>query len=61
MAQDPIYIKPSHRGLFTEQALKHHEGVQAFAHHIIADPGDYSTKERERAEFAANAAKWHHG
>lgn len=57
---DPIHIKESRRGTFTEAALKHHEGVQEFASHILADPGKYSKSMDKKAEFAHNAAEWHH-
>lgn len=57
---DPIHIKESREGTFTEAALKHHEGVQEFAHHIVANPGDYSDSLRKKAQFAVNSEKWHH-
>lgn len=58
--QDPIHIRESRRGTFTAAALRHHEGVQAFASHILAHPGDYSEAMDKKAEFAHNAAEWHH-
>lgn len=54
------HIKESRVGTFTEQATKHHEGVQEFAHHILANPGDYSKHEREKAQFAVNSTRWKH-
>lgn len=62
MADDytPPHIKESRRGTFTAAALKHHEGVQAFAHHVVADPGDYSKAMDKKAQFAANASRWKH-
>lgn len=60
MANDPIHIKKSRIGTFTDAAKKHHEGVQGFAHHVLANPGDYSKKEREKAQFAENASHWKH-
>lgn len=62
MADDytPPHIKESRAGTFTDAATKHHEGVQEFAHHIVANPGDYSERMRKKAQFAVNAAGWHH-
>lgn len=57
---DP-HIKASHRGEFTDAALKHHEGVQEFAHHVLANPGDYSSHLEEEARFAANAKAFNNG
>jgi len=57
---DPIHIRESRRGAFTAAALSHHEGVQEFAHHVIADPGDYSGHLRKEAQFAVNSREWHH-
>lgn len=56
--KDPIHIKESRVGSFTEAATKHHEGVQEFASHVLANPGDYSKKMREKAQFAHNAEHW---
>lgn len=56
---DPIHIKPSHRGEFTEAALKHHEGVQEFARHIVGDK-HASEHLKRQAQFALNAEHWHH-
>lgn len=56
-AEDPIHIKPSHVGEFTEAALKHHEGVQEFAHHIVGDK-NASEHLRKQAQFAINASHW---
>ena len=58
--KDPIHIKASHRGEFTAAALRHHEGVQEFAHHVIANPGDFSGHMEKMAEFAANSRKFNH-
>jgi hypothetical protein len=55
------HIKASHRGEFTEAALSHHEGVHEFASHILANPGDYSSKLRKQAQFAHNATEFGNG
>ena len=57
--QEPIHIAESRRGTFTAAALRHHEGVHEFAHHVISDPGDYSHAMLKKAEFAENIA--YHG
>jgi hypothetical protein len=69
MADDNDYIKNYHNphikesrvGTFTEAATKHHEGVQEFAHHVLANPGDYSEKMQKKAQFAVNASKFNNG
>lgn len=55
-----IHIKPENRGKFTASAKAHHMGVQAYASHVLADPHASATM-KKRANFARNAAKWHHG
>lgn len=55
------HIKKSRVGTFTAAATKHHEGVQEFAHHVIANPGDYSEAMRKKAQFAVNASKFNNG
>ena len=35
-------------------------GVQEFARHVLANKEDYSSTQVKRANFARNAAKWHH-
>lgn len=54
--QTPIRIRESRRGTFTAAATKHHEGVQAFASHVLAHPEDFSPKMEKKAEFAHNMA-----
>jgi hypothetical protein len=58
--KDPIHIKQSRAGTFTEAATKHHEGVQAFAATVLAHPGNYSPAMEKKANFAKNARSWHH-
>lgn len=53
-------LKESRTGTFTEAASKHHMGVQEFASHVLANPGDFSGKMRRKANFAKNASKWNH-
>lgn len=55
------HIKESRVGTFTEAATKHHEGVQAFASHVLAHKGDFSSKMVEKAQFAHNAAEFNNG
>jgi hypothetical protein len=55
-----IYIKPSKRGTFTAAASKHGKSVQAFASQVLANKGNYSPAMVKKANFARNAAKWHH-
>lgn len=53
-----IYIKKSHRGLFTKEAKAHGMGVQEFASHVLANKDKYSPEVVKRANFARNAAKF---
>lgn len=55
------HIKASHRGEFTRAALAHHEGVQEFASHVLANPGDYSSHLEKQAQFAHNASEFNNG
>lgn len=61
MEADPIHIKESRRGSFTEAADKHREGVGTFASQVLSHPDDYSPAMRKKAQFAENARSWHHG
>lgn len=54
-----IYIKPSHRGLFTKAAKRAGMSVQGYAKHVLADPHASATL-KKRANFARNAAGWKH-
>lgn len=58
---EPPHIKESRRGTFTAAAMKHHEGVQEFASHVLANPGDYSHAMVEKAQFAHNASEFNNG
>ena len=55
-----IHIKPSKRGTFTAAATKHGKSVQEFASQVLANKEDYSPAMVKKANFARNAAKWHH-
>lgn len=55
-----IHIKSSKRGTFTAAAKKHGKGVQEFASQVLANKEDYSPAMVKKANFAKNAAKWHH-
>ena len=60
--KDPIKpIKKSKRGTFTKAANAHNSSVQGFASKVLSAPkGKYSAAMRKKANFARNAAKWHH-
>jgi len=55
-----IHIKPSKKGTFTTAAKKHGKGVQEFASQVMAHKENYSPAMVKKANFAKNAAKWHH-
>lgn len=55
-----IYIKPENRGKFSAAAKRAGMGTQAYAKHILANKENYSSTLVKRANFARNAAKWHH-
>lgn len=55
-----IHIKPENKGKFTQWAKSHGMGVQEAARHVMANKEDYSSTIVKRANFAANAKKWHH-
>lgn len=52
-------IKESRVGSFTAAAKSHSEGIQEYASHVLANPNASPTMKR-KANFAKNAAKWHH-
>ena len=54
-----IHIKPSHKGIFTRAAKRAGEGVQEHAREVLSNP-KASGKAKKQANFARNAAKWHH-
>lgn len=60
IAKDGIHIAPSKRGTFTAAAKKHGKGVQEFARQVLAHKDNYSPAMVKKANFAHNAAGWHH-
>jgi len=52
-----IYIKPENRGKFTKSAKKAGKSVQKHAQDVLNNP-NASAKQKKRANFARNAAKW---
>lgn len=58
---NPIHIKKSHEGKFTDWAKAHgFSSVQAAAAHVMANKGQYSPEVVKMANFAKNAAGFHH-
>ena len=54
-----ITIKKKNRGKFTKSAKAAGESVQEYAAKVLSDP-NATPLQRKRANFARNAAKWHH-
>ena len=55
-----IHINPANRGKFTASSNKAGESVQQHAKSVLSNP-NASAKEKKRANFARNAAKWRKG
>lgn len=55
-----IHINPANKGKFTASADSAGMGTQEFANHVLANKDDYSSTQVKRANFAHNAAGWHH-
>lgn len=55
-----IHINPANKGKFTASAQAAGMGTQEFARHVLANKEDYSSTQVKRANFAHNAAGWHH-
>ncbi len=55
------HIRESRVGSFTAAARSHHEGTQEFASRVLANPGDYSSAMRKKAQFAHNASEFNNG
>jgi hypothetical protein len=55
-----IHINPANKGKFTASADSAGMGTQEFARHVLANKEDYSSTQVKRANFAHNAAGWHH-
>lgn len=56
-----ININPAHKGRFTKKAKAAGKSVQAEAKAVLAPGSHASAETRKQANFARNAAKWHHG
>ena len=54
-----IHIKEKNKGKFTKSAKAAGESVQEHAKSVLNDP-DATALQKKRANFARNAAKWHH-
>lgn len=55
-----IHIKAKNEGKFTAKAKSAGKSVQGEAAAVLKNP-DASPLQKKRANFARNAAKWHHG
>jgi flagellum-specific peptidoglycan hydrolase FlgJ len=56
-----IHINPAHEGDFTAKANAAGMGVQEYAQHVLSAPeGHFDPSTRRQANFAHNAAGWHH-
>ena len=55
-----IHIKPENKGKFTAFAKSKGMSVQKAASFVLAHKGKFSATLVKRANFAKNAAKWHH-
>jgi len=55
-----IHIKASKRGTFKKMAKKAGKSVQEEATSVLNNP-KASPAAKKKANFARNAAKWHHG
>ena len=54
-----IHIKKENRGIFTKSAKAAGQSVQEHAKSVLNDP-NATPLQKKRANFARNAAKWHH-
>lgn len=54
-----IHIKKKNRGKFTKSAKAAGQSVQEHARAVLNDP-NATPLQKKRANFARNAAKWHH-
>ena len=54
-----IHIKKENRGKFTKSAKAAGQSVQEHAKSVLNDP-NATPLQKKRANFARNAAKWHH-
>jgi hypothetical protein len=62
MAGHPIApLNPANKGTFTRASKAAGQSVQQHAASVLAPGSNASPLEKRRANFARNAAKWHHG
>lgn len=54
-----IHIKKANRGKFTASAKRAGQSVQEHARSVLNNP-NATPLQKKRANFARNAAKWHH-
>ncbi len=59
-SKSSIHINPKNKGKFTADAKAHGESVQERAAEVLKPGSKASGKEKKRANFARNAAKWKH-
>lgn len=57
--KNKIHIKKENRGKFTASAKAAGQSVQEHARSVLNDP-NATPLQKKRANFARNAAKWHH-
>ncbi|MGO8945435.1 MAG: hypothetical protein ACLQJ7_17410 [Syntrophobacteraceae bacterium] len=57
-SKSSIHIKSENKGKFTADANRHGESVQERAAEVLKPGSKASGKEKKRANFARNAAKW---
>lgn len=55
-----IHIKKKNRGKFKAAAKRAGMSVQAYANKVLKKGSKAGKQLRKRAQFAKNAAKWHH-
>lgn len=55
-----IHIKKKNRGKFKAAAKRAGMSVQAYANKVLKKGSKANKQLKKRAQFAKNAAKWHH-
>lgn len=58
--QDKIHIKPSHKGLFTDQARRAGMSPSQYASKVMGNKSAYPAATVKRANFAKNAEGFSH-
>ncbi|MDE1944817.1 MAG: hypothetical protein KGI03_00895 [Patescibacteria group bacterium] len=56
-----IHINPKKKGAFTKKAKAAGKGVQEYAREVMKEGSHASAATKKQANFAKNAAKFHHG